>query len=230
MKKTATVAIALLAALLLAACGGGGGGETTATSTAVEASPPKRSTAVPGAASEGQGSRPHRRQGGSRQRDGVPGDASAGFAPPVHRDSGGGAKQFETRGGDNSVQEFGAEASGPDFEAAATALHGYLDARAAGAWRDACSYMSPGVAASLSQLASGESGKAGCPEILASLSTGLPPAVLREAARADVGALRTEGDRGFLLFEGAEGVNYFMPMTMESGSWKVAAIAPSALS
>lgn len=139
-----------------------------------------------------------------------------------------GAAQFEVGGGDNSIQEFGAEASGADFEAAATALHGYLDARAARAWRAACSYMSPLAAASLAQL-SGESGRAGCPELLASLSAGIPAVSLREAASADVGALRTEGGRAFLLFHGAHGTDYFIPMALEGGSWKVAAIAASAI-
>ena len=159
------------------------------------------------------------------------GSSSTAAAPRSDTDSGpaGGARQFETKGGDNSIQEFGGEASSSDFEAAASALHGYLDSRAAEAWRDACSYMAPGVAASLSQLAGGESGEAACPEILASLSAGIPPAAMHQAAIADVGALRTEGGRGFLLFHGAEGVAYFMPMSSEGGAWRVAAIAPSAI-
>jgi hypothetical protein len=72
----------------------------------------------------------------------------------------------------------------------ASALHGYLGARAAGAWRDACSYMAPGLVDSLSQYTdpSGGVGKVTCPMVLASLSASLPPAVLREVAEADVGA------------------------------------------
>ena len=153
---------------------------------------------------------------GSGGDDTTAGVTSGSFTPPAHQDSGGGAAQFETKGGDNSIQEFGSEASGSDFEAAAAALHGYLDARAAAAWTAACAYMSPGVA--------------NCPETLASLSADVPAAALSEAAEADVAALRIEGDRGFLLFHGARGTNYFMPLVREGGTWKVAAIAPSAIS
>lgn len=160
----------------------------------------------------------------------APGDTSAGFTPPPHSDSGGGARQFETKGADNSIQESGSEASGSELAQAATALHGYLDARAAGAWSAACSYMAAGVADSLSQLA-GSSGQQGqsCAQLLAALSGGVSPAALREGAEADVGSLRANGDSGFLLFHGAHGTAYFAPMAREGGAWKVAAIAPSAI-
>jgi hypothetical protein len=72
-------------------------------------------------------------------------------------------------------------------------------------------------------------GGASCPRILTSLSEGIAPASLRRAAIADVGALRIEGEGGFILFHGVEGVEYFMPMVREEGSWKVAALVPSAL-
>lgn len=240
MKKLATAALAVLAALLLVACGSGGGG-TTATAPAGTAHSAKPSAQHQGGAAKGTGDEAtsSQGQGGEGSNDGeggskggqdgsVPGDTSADFTPPSHEDSATGAAPFEAKGGDNSIQEFGAEASGSDFAAAATALHGYLDARAAGAWRDACSFLSPGVVASLAQLGGG-SGRASCAEILASVSTGLPPAARREAAVADVGALRSEGDRAFLLFHGAGGADYFIPMTEEGGSWKVAALAASSL-
>lgn len=152
------------------------------------------------------------------------------FTPPSHSDSGGGAAQFERKGADNSIQELGSEASDSERAEAAAALHAYLDARAAGAWRDACSYMASGFADSLAQLASAEGREeAACPSVLALLSGDLPAAALREGAIADVGALRVEGDRGFLLFRGAHDVGYFMPMAQERDQWKVAALAPSAL-
>lgn len=251
MKKTAIAIPALLAALALAACGSGGGGETTSASSAAEATAPKSAGASQDASSQGQdqgdqgqgdqGQSDQGQNGDQGQGDGakqggdskaVPGDTSAGFTPPAHSDSGGGTKPFETKGGDNSIQEFGSEASGGDFEAAATALHGYLDARAAHAWTAACSYMSPGVAASLAQLSGsggGSGGGASCPQTLASLSAAVSAAALDEAAVADVAALRTEGARAFLLFHGAHGTAYFMPMASEDGTWKVAAIAPSAI-
>jgi hypothetical protein len=172
-------------------------------------------------------------QGAAQGQNGgaVPGDASTHYTPRPHHDSGGGAGQFETKGGDNSIEEFGNEAGGSELAEAATALHGYLDARAAGAWAAACEYLADGVSRQLSQLAGKGGGEApSCAQILAGLSGGLPPAALRQAALADVGALRVEGERSFLLFHGSEGSDYFIPTVSEGGNWKVAAIAPSPLS
>jgi hypothetical protein len=241
LKTIATAMLTIAAALALAACGGGGGETTggaaaggTGGSTATEtgaATKPSAQHRDDAARGEGQGASSGQGQGGHGSKGGsgpAAGDTSASFTPPTHHDYASGAAPFETKGGDNSIQEFGAEGSGSDFEAAATALHGYLDARAAGAWRDACSYLSPAVLASLAQLGSG--GGASCPETVASLSAGVPAAALEEAAEAQVGALRIEGDRAFLLFRGAHGSDYFMPMVREGGAWKVAAIAASAVS
>jgi hypothetical protein len=110
-------------------------------------------------------------------------------------------------------------------------MHGYLDNRAAGRWSAACSQLADSVAAQFAELAGSTGGKAApsCAQTLAALSAGIPAAALREVAIADVGAFRVDGDQGFLLFHGAQGVDYFMPMIREGDEWKVAAIAPSAL-
>jgi hypothetical protein len=238
MRKAATV-VTLLLVLALAGCGGGGGGGSTgdaptAAGSGGSAAPPQAAAggkaetpAKQGDSSSKAARHPEHRAGGDS--GGAPSDTSASFTPPAHHDSGGGAAQFERKGGDNSIQEFGSETAGSDLQAAATALHGYLDARAVGAWSDACSYLASGVAASLAQLGGSGAGKAGCPELLASLSVAVSPAALREAAEADVAALRAEGERAFILFRGAHGTDYFMPMAEEAGEWKVAAIAPSAI-
>ncbi|HET9152753.1 MAG TPA: hypothetical protein VFN85_01395 [Solirubrobacterales bacterium] len=151
------------------------------------------------------------------------------FKPQPHHDSGGGSGQFEAKGGDNSIEEFGEETSGSEFEEAAAALHDYLDARAQRAWAAACRYLAAGVTKELiAQLAQGRGSPAPtCAGLLAGFSTGLPQAVLREAAVADVGSLRVEGDRGFLLYHGAGRAPYFISMAREEGHWKVAAIGPS---
>jgi hypothetical protein len=152
------------------------------------------------------------------------------FAPPTHHDSGGGAKQFETDGGDNSIQEFGAETSSEEFSEAAATLHAFLDARAARAWAAACERLAPLFAESLvKELGPGRGAGSSCAEVLAGLTGPVPAATLREAAVADVGSFRVEGDRGFILFRDAEGQAYFMPMAREGGRWKVAAIAASPL-
>jgi len=222
MTRTVSIAFPVVAAVLLVAgCGGGGEGSasTTSTSSTAATTPPhSQAERSPASADTGSG------QAAAPQT----------AAPsPAHRGSAAGVASFETKGGDNSIQESGSEADASEVSEAAVALHGYLNARAEGEWANACSYMTAGVTAQLSQLTAGASGdkKApGCAKLLAALSTGIPSAALREGAQADVGALRVEGDSAFLLFHGAHGVDYFMPMAQEGGEWKVAAIAPSALS
>ena len=153
------------------------------------------------------------------------------FTPRRHHDSGGGADQFKIKGGDNSIQEYGREAGSPEFAEAAAALHDYLDARAARAWSAACRYFgSEATKQFVAQLNQGHgTGGPGCVGLLAALSADVPGAVLRQAAVADVGALRADGNRGYLLFHGAGGTRYFMPMVREGGQWLVGAIAASAV-
>ena len=204
-------ALPLLTALLLtlapAACGSGSSEPTSGAASAVQ--PPPADTP----AAKGDGSDDKREK------------------PKAEADSGGGAKQFEVRGGDNSIQEYGEEQSGSEFAAAAEVLHAYLDARAAGAWDVACEQLAAAVTDELvRQLGAAQGGeKAGCREILVSLTASVPAAALREAARAEVGAFRVSGGSGFLLFRGARGENFFIPMHREDGDWKVAAIAASPL-
>jgi hypothetical protein len=240
----ALVAAGLLAAGL-AACGGDdseSGGTTTAAPTATTQGHAQQGGAAAGEGQKGSesgGSGPDSGQGAkirvippSTGEGGQPspaaGDTSDSFTPPQHSDSGGGAGQFRTKGGDNSLQDHGSEASSAELAQAAAALHGYLDARAAGAWRDACSYMVSGIAEGLAQFAGGARGQ-GCPELLAAISAGMPESVRRIITQADVGSLRVDGDSGFLLFHGADNTDYFMPMANEGGEWKVAAIAASAI-
>ena len=162
-----------------------------------------------------------------------PGATTTTFHPKPHHDSGGGAAQFEVKGGDNSVQEFGAEASEAELEQAATALHGFLDARAERNWATACGYLSKATAQSFSQLGAGGSGSGakGCAANLAALTGKTPTSTLREAAVADVGSLRTEGEQAFLIYRGApKGTIYAIPIAKEGAAWKVASLSGVPLS
>jgi hypothetical protein len=141
-----------------------------------------------------------------------------------------GAAEFETPGGDSSIARFGEEGTQRELEEAATALHGYLDARASGNWARACSYLSAGMSRSLAELTGSQGGRApACPKLLASLSAQILASSLREAAVADIGALRRQGSHGFLFFHGAHQIDYFIPMVRVGDDWRVAAIAASAL-
>jgi hypothetical protein len=143
-----------------------------------------------------------------------------------HHDSGGGSDQFTVKGGDNSVQEFGAEASESELQAAATVLHGFLDARAQHNWAAACTYLSAITKQSFAQVGAAYES---CATALAGFTDKVPVSTLREAAVADVGSLRIEGDRGFLIYRGAEEIVYAVAVTREDGAWKVASLAGTPL-
>jgi hypothetical protein len=220
--------VAILPALLavgLTACGGSGGStaSTPATSGQGESQKEPAGGESGGAKKEGSGGSGESHDAGSK---------SGGSTVEQQADSGGGAEQFRVRGGDNSIQEFGAEAGGSELDEAAAALHGFLDARVERDWAKACSYTSATVTESLRKLAGGSKqlkGK-GCGAIFGALSKGVPQTALEEAARADVGALRIDGERAFLLYHGARGTDYTMPMAKEGGAWKVGALAGTPLS
>jgi hypothetical protein len=155
------------------------------------------------------------------------------FVPKRHQDSGGGSETLRVKGGDNSVQEFGAEAGGSEFERAAAALHDFLDARAAGAWGAACSYVSKSIVESFKQLAA-QAQQGDGSSCAAALETLTSPAVMRatkdEAEQADVGSLRVEGERAFLIYRGVENTIFAMPMANEGGAWKVGSLLGTPLS
>ncbi len=204
-RKTVAAAALLLA---LAAGGCGGSSSNTGASTATGTSTAQA---------------PHP-AGHSAER-------SARKQPGHGHPGGGGAAGFRVPGGDNSVQEFGAEAGRSELERAGATLHGFLDARAAGEWSKACSYLTKAAIAGFEQLsARSKQGPAGCGAVMKALSGGVPKSSLEEAAQADVGALRTEGSRAFLLYHGARGTDYAISMAKEGGAWKVGALAGVPLS
>jgi hypothetical protein len=228
--------VAALAAVLLAvafaACGGGG----DSSSTTSETTSPARSGAKSGgeATKEGATSAGGKGKAEAQGRSGSGGgEGTTAFKPKPHHDSGGGSAQYRVKGGDNSVQEFGSEAEGSELEAAAAALHGFLDARAAGNWAATCSYMSKSVVESFEKLAAqGKQGEgASCAKTLAALTNPAAKSDMKaEADRANVGSLRIEGERAFLIYTGAGKTVLAMPMADEAGTWKVASLAGTPLS
>jgi len=224
------VVAAALLAFGVVACGGDDS-SSTRTQPATEATQEDRS---PDESSGGVASDEKAKKGDARPGDGeTGGSGSSDFVPKQHDDSGGGSAQFRVKGGDNSVQEFGEEADESEREEAATALHNFLDARAAEEWESACSFLAQDVKASLEQLA-GQAQQAedmSCAGILAKLTNRAAlPALRSEAARADVGSLRIEGDRAFVLYRGIGDTVLAVPMTNEDGGWKVASLAGTPLS
>jgi hypothetical protein len=222
---------ALLLAAGLAACGGGDSSSSTAAEAGAQAQSGGKTDASKGGATnkgdEGKSTRGEGQSGGSGA------SSASDFVPKHHRDSGGGSEQFKAKGGDNSVQEFGAEADTSELDAAATALHDFLDARAEGNWAAACHYMSKSVTESFEKLAAqgGAKGDTSCAATLEKLINPNAKALMKaEAAKADVGSLRIEGEQAFVIYTATEGTVLAMPMANEGGAWKVASLAGTPLS
>jgi hypothetical protein len=215
--------VALLLALGLMACGGGDDADTTATESATQTQADGGDTGSNESAESGAEG-----EAGSEADEESGDSGSDDFTPKQHDDSGGGSDQFKAKGGDNSIQEFGNEADDSERDAAAEALHNFLDARAEEAWAAACSYMSKQIADSLEKLAARakQIDDKSCGGVLEKLTNPAASQALKaEAAAADVGSLRTDGERSFILYTGTEGTVLAMPMEDEGGDWKVASLA-----
>lgn len=213
----------LLLAVGVVACGSSDDSSSTSTEAAPQAQANGESN---GGASDDSASADGEAAEGS-------GSSSEGsFTPKQHNDSGGGSQQFRSKGGDNSVQDFGEEADTSERDAAAEALHNFLDARAEGDWAAACDYMSKGVIEPLERLATQarQIEDKSCGGVLEKLTNPAAKQEMKaEAEQADVGSLRMEGDRAFIIYTGAEGAILAMPMADEGGAWKVASLAGTPL-
>lgn len=230
VSKTLAGALAVfLLAAGLAACGGGSSDSSGSSSGEAGQAQSEESSA-------GSGSK----QGEAQSGDGKQGESESSshkgeateFTPKQHSDSGGGSQQYVQKGGDNSVQEFGKEADQQELNNAAAALHNFLDARAEGNWAAACDYMSKSVVESFEKLAAQakQLKSTSCAGILEKLTNpAAKSAMKQEAEQADVGSLRVEGDRSFVIYKGPKGAVLAMPMADEGGDWKVASLAGTPL-
>jgi hypothetical protein len=242
-RPLAALAVAVLAAALLAACGGSGSdssstsGEASnsaATDTTAQAGshggsqdPPKKKS------SRGQSNNQGQNGGQSKQVQAQQDSSESGrkhVETPL-KVSGGGSGQFQTKGGDNSIQEFGDESDESELQDAAEVVHGFYVSRAEEKWETACSYLAKSNIEQLEQLANQatQSKGADCATVLKAFTRPLPAAVEREITTVDAGSLRREGEQGFLIYYGAGHVKYAMPLREEGGSWKVTALSGTTL-
>ena len=222
---------ALVAALTLAACGGGGDSTSTqAQATTAPATAPAGQSreSKQKKASKNGGSESGNKSGGSQE-----GNAASHHvnAAPL-KVSGGGSSQFKVKGGDNSVQEYGAEAGESELQEVAERVHSFYVARIAGEWARACSYLAKPTIEGFEELAAKApqlKGK-GCPAVLAALTKSVPASLQRQLTTVNAAALRSEGEQGFLIYTGPpEKTVYSMPLRLEGGVWKVSAVSASAL-
>jgi len=238
-KLVAALLAAVLAAAFLAACGGGSSSDSTGTSaSAGTASQDQREAAKEKLEAKIEELKEKRAHSGSGAQNGGGGPSESkkvkpkkAIAVPPLKVSGGGSAQVRTKGGDNSIQNYGEESGESELREAAEAVHGFYVARANEEWTKACSYLTKTTVEQFEELASRSpqlKGK-GCAPVLQAFTRPLPPSVERETTLVDAISLRQDSEHAFLVYRGAEGKPYAMPMQQEGGAWKVGSLAGTPL-
>jgi hypothetical protein len=231
-RPLAALVAVVLAVALLAACGSSGSSSSTSAGAPSGSSTTTGTTAQngqQGSPSEGDKNNSHS-QSHQGSANGSSGRTVAEVETPL-KVSGGGSAQFRTKGGDNSIQEFGDESDESELEEAAEVVHSFYVSRAAEEWDKACSYLAKGNIEQLEQFGSQspQLKNAGCAPILKAFTRPVPASVNREITTVDAGSLRHEGEQAFLIYYGAGHVTYAMPLRDEGGTWKVAALSGTTL-
>ncbi len=189
---------------LLALASCGGGGEGTTASTSTTVEP-----------------KPEEERQATSNGDPVSGSQDVAPGVPM------------TKGGDNSIQTFGAERGGGQRAQALADLKAYLHARLAGEWARACALASQEFRHEFARLVAQAKGKerpSGCAQTLAAFLGSTPRATRREAAQVgELLSFRVEGKRGYLIFKGARSV-MFIALENDAGRWKVNVSQPTPFS
>lgn len=237
MTRDGTRLLAALIAAVLAACGlAACGSSDSSSNSSPSASAPSGTSTTTEATTTGTSTQ--KQKGGSPETGKEPkGSGNGGSGKSVAevetplKVSGGGSAQFRTKGGDNSIQEFGDESDESELQEAAEVVHGFYVSRAAEEWDKACSYLAKSNIEQLEQLANQaqQSKSTDCPTVLKAFTQPLAASVEREITTVDAGSLRREGEQGFLIYYGAGHVKYAMPLRDEGGAWKVAALSGTTL-
>jgi hypothetical protein len=238
---TRSTAAAILVIALLVGCGDNGGDATTNVSTgegtnrgtgAGTTESSKQAKASEGAHksdSSGEGGAGGWESGAPKVSDpaptphrSLPNQGTEQVAPGVPT----------AKGGDNSIQEFGVEASSSERIEATRVIKDYLDARAAGDWARACARVSSGLREEFlhfSEASTQRGQPPSCKDALQSLTVDVPESALRTAADIRVLSMRAEGSSALLIYRNGENTPFSFPVSREGSEWKVAALDGSAL-
>ncbi len=245
------VALGICAVLVLAGCGGGSESDssesassaagTTEATTATQ--PPQQSAGKQKQGKEGEEKESPSVKGGDEDSGSSPESASTVRVPPISsaptEGSEAPAPGVETvKGGDNSVQTYGTEASEDARTEAAIALQAYLNERLQGDWQAVCSAFASRPMAELDKFIKqieSQGKDVDCASAMAILDKGTAQSQLRQEAQiTEVLSFRGDGhvpgDPSYLIFIGPPGQTlYSMPMYFEGGAWKVGLALPSPL-
>jgi hypothetical protein len=223
----------VLLLLGLQGCGGGGEGATTSPYTAKQQAPAKAK------AESGAQTQNKERHKSSREPAQPPAAPSrhAPIAEPVPGTKVVAPGVPTTKGGDNSIQGFGAEGQRDEATQALRAFEEFMRARLAGDWQAACEVASAQFREQLGKITEhtkpekeGVQIPEGCAATLKLISGGSPAAPLRPIAKVKRElSFRVRGDDyAYLIYEDGEGAVRFIAMARENGVWRVNTLEPTA--
>jgi hypothetical protein len=224
--KTRSVALACCLLAGVAGCGSSAGSSST-TKRATESGPVQSATAhaanaTTTAAAQSSGSRTGSTQTATTHATSTTATAQSSRSPSSTAvGSAGGAASTSTRSY-GSVGTFGRPATGSDRSAVLAAFHGYMSAIAAGDWTAACRQLSTVLKRELQRLLARAKGASalGCSAAVGALLGRTPGSLRRQQTRLTVVAVRTEGDRAFVLYHSTQQPHAMIPMVREAGQWK----------
>jgi hypothetical protein len=132
-----------------------------------------------------------------------------------------------TATGAAGYETFGDDASPQDRAAAASAVQGFLRARADDDPAKECALMAASTKANLAGFGGGlaENSQQPCTELVESVRARIKPKALAQGDHIQVTGVRVDGDRGFVIYQDASGAKSAFAVVREGSSWKVGAIA-----
>jgi hypothetical protein len=225
----------LLLGVLPAGCGGDDGDDTTPRSGAPPAEVAEQLSGEgegsEGAAEEGgkSAARPEKSDSGSpnRRENGADGAGGPPVSPDAIDNDGNGVPEgFEVaEGEDESVQTYGAEASGGVEDEVVTAMREFFGAMLARDYVALCDGIATPNREQFENLLKEKSGGQPCSALLPQIYKPDPEEV-RNAIQGQVYQVRTEGDNAFVLFTPLGGSSRFFVMVRDNGDWKANSLTP----
>jgi hypothetical protein len=226
VRKFAALVLALACAAVLPACGGGSSSTSSTSATA----PPSTTEAESGGGANESSQKNEKAEGGAekQQEEGSESGSEEGEVSPNDRSA-----QFRTKGGDNSIQNYGEEEGAAERAAATTTITVFFSASKHKEWARVCGVLSQKARAQMEEFAKRVPKLKGktCAGVIELIYSSSPSNAGRpETIKGGVVALRRKGGQSFALYHGMNGKPYAFPLVREGGEWKLIGMAPTPLS
>ena len=141
-----------------------------------------------------------------------------------------GSDQFRDKT-DSGLLDFGEESGTAELEEAAKTVRSFLLSREKEDWAATCAQISQALLSKIEHLAVSSTELKGksCPSFLEAFLR-ISAQEHQESTSIDAGSLRQQGAQAFLIYSGAGGNVYAMPLRKEGSAWKVDSLSPKRLS